>query len=283
MGLRTKLISGVAAVALASVAASPVAWAGPEKVTPESAQEARAPLQDQSKVLDEEEAGPFLAGQGRTLGDPTLLLDAAAAYKIDAEARREIPAAEAGIGEARLALDILHFLGDERADAKWKPLTPEEVDAEIGRAEGLISASEALIEEIIAEQEAANAPPPEAPPPEKKGLAPGTGMMIGGTTALTVGLGGVAVGVVGIVQGRNAQSDVEDPDVMGSALDDADRRGKNANIMAYTGFAVGAVGIGVGTALLVLGAKKRKEAGQQEEASAMVVPTPNGLLLTGRF
>ena len=280
MGLRTKLISGVVALAL-GLAVSPSAWAG-DKVTPESAAESRAPLQDQAKVLDGEEAGPFLAGQGRSLGDPTLLLDAAAAYKLDAASKRDIETAEAGIAEARLALDILHFLSDERAADDWKPLSAEDVDAEISRADGLIASSEALIEEIIAEQEAANAPPPEAPAEEKQGMKPGTGMMIGGATALTLGLGGIAIGAVGIVQGRNAQDDVEDPNVMGAALQDADRRGKNANIMAYTGFAVGAVGIGVGAALLALGAKKRKEAGQ-ESASAMVVPTSNGLLITGRF
>ena len=283
VGVRTPAIVGATALALTLVGVSPSALAA-SKVTPESAQEVRAPLRDQAQALDDDEAGDFLATQGREHADPVLLVDAAAAYKIEAEASRDIPTAEQGIAQARLALDMLHFLGGERATSKWTPVDDATRTAEIDRANELIAANEALIEEIEAEQAAANAPAPEpvaAAEPDRS-LKPGTGMMIGGAGALTLGLGGVAVGIVGILKGREAQDEVEDPTVVGSALDDADRRGKNANIMAYTGFAVGAVGIGVGAALLGLGAKKRKAAGE-EKASAMVVPTHQGLVITGRF
>ena len=256
----------------------------PAGITPESAAETRAPLQGQAKVYDDEKAATFLHDQGVSTKDPILLLDSADAYVRVAEAQRSIEAAELGKDEARIALDMLRYLKTEQNSKYWQPVASVEIGGAIGRGEDILEGADELITEIEAEIAAANALPPPEPVEQKRKLKPGTGFIAGGAVALTLGAAGLGVGTVGVLRGQEAQDQIDDPNVFGDEFRDWDQRGKDANTMAIAGFAVGGVGLATGIALVVVGVKKRKNAGvEDEKASAMVLPTTNGLVLTGRF
>jgi hypothetical protein len=111
-------------------------------------------------------------------------------------------------------------------------------------------------------------------------------LIIGGSAALVVGLGGGGLAAAGLVLGAQAQTDVEDPLVYEPEHGDAEARGRVANVLAGVGIGVGAVGVGVGVALIVLGVKQRKQAGPSTAAvlpMPMIGPDGGGLGLMGRF
>ncbi len=103
-------------------------------------------------------------------------------------------------------------------------------------------------------------------------MAPGTGLIAGGSAALVVGVGGLGMMGAGFALGASAQREVESL-VLPQDIDrvpELDQKGSTANVLAYVGGAVGAVGIAVGATLVVLGVKKRKAGGgTAEEDSAL--------------
>lgn len=260
------------------------------RLTAQEAADARAPIQSRAQgMLDSDpgSAASLLAEEARKLGDPILFTDAAEAYKAQGAKAREVEPVESGMEEARIALDILYFLQDPRADAKWEIIPEGEIPSQIDRARNVLSEGEALIAEI--EKEKAPPPPPEGSKRERT-PAPkdGRGLIAGGSLLTVVGAGGLGMIGAGIAMGVDAQKTVEDPTVTGDAFDEADAKGKRANIITYAGIGVAAVGLAGGIALLVLGVKKRK-AYRADHADTALHLTPTlgpglaGVSLSGRF
>jgi hypothetical protein len=216
----------------------------------------------------------------------------------DARKQRSIEQAEASIATTTVALDILHFydgVASGEAESRWLVIAP-------GSAAGMISEAEAQIteaEELIAEIEAEQAPESEAvaskdkPAKKKKkrGKAkPGTGFLIGGSVATAVGLGGVGLAVAGLLQSGSAQDEVEglggDP-ANQPRIDELDEEGARGNMFGYVGIGVAAAGLAIGIPLIIVGAKKRKEAGPSSNASVRVAPLVagriQGVAVSGRF
>lgn len=260
-----------------------------DKLTVEESGEARKAVQERATPMVEEQpkaAAELLADEARKLGDPILFLDAAEAYKKAAAKEREIALAEAAMEEARIGLDILYFLQDPRASANWQIIPDFESSIQVSRGRDLLSECEALIEEI--EKEKAPAPVAEAAPREK---APrdGRGLIAGGSLLTVIGVGGLGMMGAGMAMGVSAQKTVEDPTVVGEEFEEADEKGKRANVITYAGVGVAAVGLIAGVTLLVLGVKKRKayRAGAGPESAfrvePLLSPTLTGLGVSGRF
>jgi hypothetical protein len=261
-------------------------------ITPDSANSARFSIEQQGQQLsaagNHKQAAELYWQKGVELKDPVLIVDAGESWREHARSQRSIEAAQTAIVQASVALDMLYFLRDGATSSAWQPVAPHHLAPLIERATTVVSDAQALIGEIEAEQrraaEGANAPVEQ---PSKRGPAkPGTGLIIGGSAALVVGLGGGGLAATGLVLGAQAQTDVEDPLVYEPEHGDAEARGRLANVLAGVGIGVGAVGVGVGVALIVLGVKQRKQAGP---STAEVLPMPmlgpdgGGLGLMGRF
>lgn len=267
-----------------------------EDITPDSANSARFSIEQQGQQLsaagNHQQAAELYWAKGIELKDPVLIVDAGESWREHARAQRSIEAAQTAIVQVSVALDMLYFLRDGLRDgatsSAWQPVAPQHLAVLIERAQTVVSDAQALIAEIEAEQqraiEAANAP---VEAPRERGPAkPGTGLIIGGSVALVIGLGGAGLAATGLILGAQAQGDVEDPLVYEPEHSAAQARGRTANLLAGIGIGVGAVGVGVGVALLVAGVKQRKQAGS---TTASVVPVPmigpngGGLGLAGRF
>jgi hypothetical protein len=261
------------------------------KLTAEQAEEARAAVKVRGMGLVDDDPGAaasLYAEEARKLGDPVLFIEAAEAYKAEGDKEREIEPVESGMEEARIALDILYFLQDPRADQNWEIVAESEISGLIDRAKGHLDASETLIEEIEAEK--APPPPPEGEGKEKTPRPKdGRGFIAAGSLLTAVGVGGLGMMGAGIAMGVDAQEQVEDPTVTGEAFNEADAKGKKANIISYAGIGVGAVGLIGGVALLVIGVKKRKAYKADHDDTAKVRVTPalgpamTGLSISGRF
>jgi hypothetical protein len=114
---------------------------------------------------------------------------------------------------------------------------------------------------------------------------------VGGSVATAVGLAGAGLGIAGVAISGQRQNAIEDeagqmvPDQ--DKMDELDAEGKRANVMGYAGLGVAVVGLAVGVPLIVIGLKKRREAGPSASARVLVAPymstEHNGLVLSGRF
>ena len=159
--------------------------------------------------------------------------------------------------------------------------TVEVVSADLDASGGATAAAAA-----DSDDGGAPAGPVDQPKKEKK---PGTGLIIGGAVAASVGVAGVSMAIAGLVISRGKQKEVEE--LMRPADDDEiaaiDEEGKQANLIAFIGAGVGAVGLAVGVPLLIVGAKKRKQGATTAATSLRVAPaltrTSSGLSLSGRF
>ncbi len=258
------------------------------KLTAAQAAEARAPIKERAEGMSESPgaAGSMLAEEARKLGDPVLFIEAADAYRAAGAAEREIEPVESAIGEAKIALDILYFLQDPRADPNWEIVAEVEVTDLISRAKTLIDDSETLIEEIEAEK--APPPPPETEDEKTPRPKDGRGFIAAGSLLTVVGVGGLGMMGAGLAMGSAAQKEVEDPTVTGDAFDEADAKGKRANVISYAGIGVAAVGLISGVALLAIGVKKRKAYRADNDETAVrltpaIGPAMTGLSLSGRF
>lgn len=262
-------------------------------ITPDTANAARFGVEQQGQQLsgagNHQQAAELYWQEGIELKDPVLLIDAGEARREQARSQRSIEAAQTAITQVSVALDMLYFLRDGATTTAWQPVAPQHIGTLIERAETVVSDAQALIAEIEAEQQAAanaaNAPV-EEPKKERGPMKPGTGLLIGGSAALVLGLGGAGLAVTGLIIGAEAQEDVEDGSVYEPEHSQAEARGRTANVLAGVGIGVGAVGVGVGVALIYLGVKKRKQAGAttaQFTPVPMIGPGGGGLGLVGRF
>ncbi len=278
------------------------------KVTPAQASSARKPVQDKAanliKAGDAGSAAELLSEEAGKRSDPVLYLDAADAYKtagIEGKSKADL---ETGIERARIGLDILYFLQDPRADPEWQVVDSGEIAGEISRGEKLVASSEQAIEDLDKKVEA---PPPADEGEEKKARkkAPkdGRGFIAAGSLLTLVGVGGLGIMGAGLATGAAAQKDIDAlaDDLKAGTITqadfdaqkpDIDDKGKRGNVLTYAGIGVGAVGLAVGIALLVIGVKKRKayraeNGGGEADSTAMLVPSVGrdhaGLVLIGRF
>jgi hypothetical protein len=293
MSLPVRLAATTVSVAL--LFATPARAAlGEGDITPESATSARLAVDEQGKQLVDSgafaEAAELYWTEGVRLKDPILIVQSAETLREQAAAERSIEVARSATERIKPALDMLYFLRDGSTAAAWQPIAPEQVSTAISRAETLITDAEALIAEIEEEQrKAAEAALVAAEEPEKKGgpAKPGTVLIAAGAASAVVGLGFAGMGIAGLALGAKAQGEVEDPLVYEPEHSAAEDRGKTANILAGVGLAVAGVGVGVGVALIVLGIKKRKQAGDSGPVEAALVPVwlgqGGGLGVVGRF
>lgn len=276
-------------------------------LSPDAADAKREAIRDAAKSdLDAgnyEAAADTLEENAGLLGDPVTMSEAGKARLDQAREERSIEAAEASIVTTTVALDILHFydaVASGSANSTWLVIDPASAGDMIGDAEAQIEEAEALIEEIEAEQAAAAAGEPvasakpgkdEKKKKKKRGkMKPGTGFLIGGSVATAVGAAGIGLAMAGLFQSRSAQQEVEDLGGDPSnqpRIDELDEDGARANQMAYIGIGVAAAGLAIGIPLIIVGAKKRKEAGPSSNASVRVAPMVagrvQGVAFSGRF
>ncbi len=273
-------------------------------LSPEAAEAKRQAIRD--SVSSQVEAGDLDGAAGgleenaALLGDPVTMKEAGALRLEAARKERSIEKAEASIATTTVALDILHFydgVSSGAAESRWLVIDPGAAGGMISEAEAQITEAEQLIEEIEAEQApedeavAANGDPAEKKKKKKRGKAkPGTGFLIGGSLAAAVGLGGAGLAVTGLLKSGSAQDEVEglggDP-ANQPRIDELDEEGKRWNTLAYVGVGVAVAGLAIGIPLIIVGAKKRKEAGPSSNASVRVAPLVSGRVqgfaVAGRF
>lgn len=114
--------------------------------------------------------------------------------------------------------------------------------------------------------------------------APGRSLRIAGYTSLGLSLPFVAIGAVGSIRGQAAESSFKSA----LTLDErnaADRRGDNANTMAYVGYIGAGVAVITGATLLGLAARKRSAAAakHQLQVGAYADGRRTALSFGGRF
>ncbi len=277
---------GTSVPALAATPATGIYRVRRPKVTPSDAAAKRAEAQVRGKALAESgesiAAGIEFDNAAAELGDPVLYLDAGDAYLAGCEESRNKELAEASMERAYISLDILYFHLDKSADKNFRLVEASEIPTLIIRAQQLVENSQALIEEIEAEEAAAVTTPPEdgAPAPKRKN---GQAGKIAGIALISAGAVGLGVGVAGIALGVRHQQNAEHSTVYGAEYDAVADKGERANLLAYVGVPVGLVLAGAGIAVLVLTSKKNKKS--QDKYS--VVPTFNrhgtGVAVSGRF
>jgi hypothetical protein len=253
-----------------------------EVYTPEMAAEQRGHVQAEAKARAEGEDLPGAAlvyDRGASeKGDPILYLDAGDVYLQLAKKDADEEMAEAAIERGRIAQDILYFHLDSAADKDFRLVEASEVPDLLARADDLIEAAEAAVEEIRSAADPTG--PSAAPPPKKKGN--GKGMIIGGVVLASVGGGLAVMGVAGLALGAVNQSKADDPSIYGEAYDDVESKGKRANLLAGVGLGLGAAAIAGGVVLFLLGKRRQKRAAEGDKV-VMVSPTLGGLAVTGRF
>jgi hypothetical protein len=168
---------------------------------------------------------------------------------------------------------------EREKELAWVNERVAKIDAELKVVADREAAERAAAEQAAAERAARD----DAPPP-------GQGLVIGGSVLAGLGVAGLGVMVAGMVIGSQNDdiSDLPTNDLDTRA--DRFRMGRLGNALAIGGGVGGAVLLGTGVALLVVGLKKKRAAGQ-EETAITVVPTLDvtqaatqvGIGLVGRF
>jgi hypothetical protein len=286
-------------VAAAIMSASTPSLAQSKRLAPESAAEQRDAALSEVAGLDNRAAAAKLVELAEELGDPELFLAASELLLQQADVDRDDALALEAEELARTAADIAIYLSDEGnyKATRWRPVTRERATELAGEAKTAAEEAASLAETIVEERRAAEeaerarlAAAAEQDEDKKRELGPGSGLIIGGSVALVVGVGGVAMLGAGLGLGAANQREAESlmlPAEL-ARLDQLDRKGAQANTVAYVGGAVAAVGLATGVALLVVGVKKRKAAGADaEQARIQVAPywsaEGGGLQLQGKF
>jgi hypothetical protein len=178
----------------------------------------------------------------------------------------------------RGVLDDIYLDELEREkELAWVNERLTKIDAELKVVAEREAAAREAAEQAAAEQAAAEQPAPRPP---------GRGLVIGGSVLAGVGVAGLGVMVGGMVIG-SSNDDISDlPTTDLDTRADRFRMGRLGNALAIAGGVGGGVLLGVGVALLVVGLKKNRAAGQ-DTAKLTVVPTFDatqvGVGLLGRF
>ncbi len=265
-------------------------------LTPEQASatrsEVRSGLSDDPALASAE-----LQRAAEANGDPALFLAAADQLRFAAEEDRDLESAERALPLAMTANDIALYLAnkDNFARTRWRPVTQEGAAELAGEANRTIASIEELIATIEAERAAAEAEAARtrrtSPIDDDKPRKPGTGLIIGGSASLVLGLAGVAMVGAGAAKGNARQREAEALDLPAELdqLAALDRQGAQANTLTYAGAGLAAVGVITGVTLIVLGVRKRRQAGETSSEHARVQvggyfsPQGGGLQLQGRF
>ncbi len=268
-----------ASVATGGLFSVPAA-AKPPKVTPETAAAALA-----SAELEASGDPGALTAAATESGDPRLFL---AAGRAQLEGANDPEGAAVAREPAHTALDILHFIDSGAASRQWQIMLASEVATFISEADTLLQEIDAKIERMEEEARAAAAAlaaeGSESRKEKKRERKPGTALIAAGSALSVVGLGGTGMIGAGLVIGSSKQSEVESVDPTDqTAIDALDEQGRRANILAYAGIGVAAVGLGIGIALLAVGVKKRRAGGGGDRMAVVVAPTWGGWVLSGRF
>lgn len=217
-----------------------------------------------------------LRSSGEELGDPELFLLGATRARDEARSSRDAALALEAESLALTAQDIGSYLADadNYGATDWRPVSRERASELAAEAGDLADQAHTLAEEIEAER-AAQAAAAErarldglADDKPKRELKPGTGLIIGGSGVLVLGAVGVGLLGAGIAMGQARQREAEGLDLPTELprLEELDRQGKTSNTLAVVGGVMAGVGVAVGVALIVVGVKKRKAAGPQEQA-----------------
>ncbi len=284
--------------------------AGP-LLTPEQAEPKRQAIRD--SVQGARDAGDYervadgLEKNGAELGDPIILLEAGETRLDIASKERDAEAASKGIEDTRIALDILHLFAEVEsgsATTDWIVIAPADSTALISRAEEQLDRGEGLLSDIEAEKAAAaqasagdgdkkKKKKRDRKKREKGDAKPGTGMIAAGSVFIVAGVAGVSMVIAGTSISAAKQKEVEKHEVTDPEIDDLDKAGNRANLMAYLGAGLAVAGLAVGIPLLVVGAKKRKNGkgggttagvGRRELAlSPIFGGGTSGVALRGRF
>jgi hypothetical protein len=283
------------------------------KITPESADgkrnAIRGSVQGARDSGDWESVASGLEKNAPLLGDPVTMLEAGEARVEAAAKQRSVEQAELAIEDTRIALDILHFydaVSSGAATSSWHVIAPGDAAALIERGDAQIERAESLISEIEAEKvAAAGSKGKDDGDDEKKKkkkkkrnkgdkAKPGTGMIAAGSVFTVVGVAGLAMVIVGTVRSSAAQKEVEKLDPNDPDVDTYDKIGKQSNIVAYAGAGLAVAGFAVGLPLLIVGVKRRKQAGDAPASasvqrrngfalSPMLGAGTQGLVIRGRF
>jgi hypothetical protein len=261
-------------------------------LSPEQAEQRRGEVLAEAGSLGPAQAVEMLRREAEEQGDPELFLSASERLREHAEAEADEDLALDAAALAEVAHDIALYLADERryGATDWRPVTREHAWELVDRAKQAAEDARELAATIVREREAAAAAAAlaEEPSDEPRERKPGTGLIAGGAAMLTIGVGGVAMIGAGLAMGSARQREAEALDLPAeqARLDELDREGARANMIAYIGIAVAGVGLATGIALIVVGAKKRK-AEPNESASLRAAPwfgrDAAGLSLGGRF
>jgi hypothetical protein len=205
-----------------------------------------------------------------------LYLDAGDAWLAAAKDEGDAEMAAAAAERGRIALDVLYFHLDSGADPYFKLVEATEIPGLINRAEELIEAGDAAADELDV------AATPAAAPAKPKVKGDGKLMVISGIAVGSVGGALLVMGVAGLAVGAVNQSRANRDTVYGAEYDEVERKGRRGNILAGVGLGVGAVLVGGGVALYLIGTKRKKAAANDDKV-VTVTPTLNGLAVTGRF
>jgi hypothetical protein len=260
--------------------------------SPEDAAAKRAQI-EAGLAQDPRAAVEALRSSGEALGDPELFLLAATRACDEAQSSRDAELALEAESLALIAQDIgLHLADADNYDATdWRPISRDRAPELAAEAGELADRAHTLAEEIETERAAAAAAERakldgqhDEPKRERQ---PGTGLIIGGSVALVLGVGGVGLLGAGLAMGQARQREANGLDLPAelTRLEQLDRQGATANTLAIAGGVVAGVGVAVGVALIVVGVKKRKAAGGDAEAgmTGWFDRDSAGLALRGRF
>jgi hypothetical protein len=257
--------------------------------SPEDAAAKRAQI-EAGLAQDPRAAVEALRSSGEELGDPELFLLAATRARDEARSSRDAALALEAESLALIAQDIGSYLADaDNYDATdWRPISRDRAPELATEAGNLADQAHTLAEEIETERAAAAAAAErdrlagqrDEPKRERQ---PGTGLIIGGSVALVLGVGGVGLLGAGVAMGQARQREAEGLDLPAelARLDELDRQGATSNTLAIAGGVVAGVGVAVGVALIVVGVKKRKAAGPT--MSGWFDRDSAGLALRGSF
>lgn len=306
LGLVTASVLAVAITSSPAQAADPVVLGMrtaqlDDPITPQSAADARMPVQSEAKTLhdggDDVAAANMLMARATELKDPVLFLDAADAFLAVAIAEKDLQWLDGAEQMARIADDMLRHLDEVGGSDAWSPVAPEHVSMVLERGTRTLESIETAREEILASQNEDETPAELPPPPAPKN---GKGLFVAGAVLTGFGVVGLGATATGMVLGAQAQRDVTDPLVYRPEHEDAERIGPVANVIAYAGGGLAVVGLGAGIALMVVGKKRQKAAQtsgpegdpsieggadtpEADDPTVAIIPGFRGLTIRGTF
>jgi hypothetical protein len=255
----------------------------------------RAPAQADISAGNYARAAKRLERLAIDYGDPVLFLDAGDAWLYEARSKKTMEPVRRVTRTANIAIDIVFFLEDVNTwgpETHWKVVPSRQLMKLIERAEAQLDEADTHAAQIksdvsgrITAEEEKQPEEEEASPtltPEPK---PYRAMVAAGASLLSVGLVGLGVMGTGIALGLKKQSEIDALQIPGEdqMAHEITQEGDRANVIAYLGLSLGLAGLLTGIPLLVVGQKRKKDAGGDRRARLRVSPALGGLTVQGRF